>query len=73
MFETLILEWDGEFVATRFDARSSTWMFVGVHSTTLGPGFGGTRTRGIPISSAMSAANRPPAPPSATSVNSRGS
>ena len=45
MFETLILEWDGEFVATRFDARSSTWMFVGVHSTTLGPGFGGTRMK----------------------------
>jgi leucine dehydrogenase len=43
MFEELIRGWDGEFVATRFDQRSSTWMFVGVHSTTLGPGFGGTR------------------------------
>ncbi len=45
MFEELIRGWDGEFVATRFDARSSTWMFVGVHSTALGPGFGGTRMK----------------------------
>jgi leucine dehydrogenase len=43
MFEELIRGWDGEFVATRFDAPSSTWMFVGVHSKALGPGFGGTR------------------------------
>jgi leucine dehydrogenase len=45
MFEELIRGWDGEFVATRFDAPSSTWMFVGVHSTALGPGFGGTRMK----------------------------
>lgn len=45
MFEELIRGWDGEFVATRFDAASSTWMFVGVHSTALGPGFGGTRMK----------------------------
>jgi len=45
MFETLIREWDGEFVATRFDAASGAWMFVGVHSTALGPGFGGTRMK----------------------------
>ncbi len=45
MFETLIREWDGEFVATRFDAPSGAWMFVGVHSTALGPGFGGTRMK----------------------------
>jgi leucine dehydrogenase len=45
MFEELIRGWDGEFVATRFDAESSTWMFVGVHSTALGPGFGGTRMK----------------------------
>ena len=29
----------------RFDAESSTWMFVGIHSTVLGPGFGGTRMK----------------------------
>ncbi len=45
MFEELIREWDGELVATRFDAPSSTWMFVGLHSTVLGPGFGGTRMK----------------------------
>ncbi|MGZ5213313.1 MAG: Glu/Leu/Phe/Val dehydrogenase dimerization domain-containing protein [Actinomycetota bacterium] len=45
MFEELIRGWDGEFVATRFDAESSTWMFVGIHSTALGPGFGGTRMK----------------------------
>ena len=45
MFEELIRGWDGDFVASRFDAESSTWMFVGVHSTALGPGFGGTRMK----------------------------
>jgi leucine dehydrogenase len=45
MFEELIRSWDGEFVATRFDTESSTWMFVGVHSSALGPGFGGTRMK----------------------------
>jgi leucine dehydrogenase len=45
MFEELIRGWDGEFVATRFDAETSTWMFVGVHSTALGPSFGGTRMK----------------------------
>jgi leucine dehydrogenase len=45
MFQELIRGWDGEFVAARFDAPSATWMFVGVHSTALGPGFGGTRMK----------------------------
>jgi leucine dehydrogenase len=45
MFEELLRVWDGEFVATRFDEATSTWMFVGVHSTVLGPGFGGTRMK----------------------------
>ena len=48
MFDELIRGWDGEFVATRFDAESSTWMFVGIHSTVLGPGFGGTRMKVYP-------------------------
>jgi leucine dehydrogenase len=48
MFEDLIRGWDGEFVASRFDEPSSTWMFVGVHSTALGPGFGGTRMKVYP-------------------------
>jgi leucine dehydrogenase len=45
MFEELLRGWDGEFVATRFDEPTATWMFVGVHSTVLGPGFGGTRMK----------------------------
>ena len=45
VFEELIRSWDGEFVATRFDAPSSTWMLVGVHSTALGSAFGGTRMK----------------------------
>ena len=45
MFEELIRGWDGECVATRFDGASETWMFIGVHSTVLGPGFGGTRMK----------------------------
>jgi leucine dehydrogenase len=45
VFEEVLRGWDGEFVATRFDEPTSTWMFVGVHSTVLGPGFGGTRMK----------------------------
>lgn len=45
MFEELIRAWDGEFVATRSDEPTGAWMFVGVHSTVLGPGFGGTRMK----------------------------
>ena len=45
MFEALLRVWDGEFVASRFDEPTGTWMFVGVHSTVLGPGFGGTRMK----------------------------
>ena len=68
MFEDLLRSWDGEFVASRFDAASDAWMFIGVHSTTLGPGFGGTRMKSYPtvedglrdvlrLSAAMSAKN----------------
>jgi leucine dehydrogenase len=45
MFEELMRAWDGEFVATHFDPESGTWMFVCIHSTTLGPAGGGTRMR----------------------------
>lgn len=47
MFEEL-RQWDGELVASRFDEPTSTWMFVGIHSTVLGPGFGGTRLKVYP-------------------------
>jgi leucine dehydrogenase len=45
MFEDLLRGWDGELVAMRFDRPTGSWMFVGLHSTALGPGFGGTRVK----------------------------
>src|SRR3954451_20440789 len=44
-FEELMTGWDGEQVAVRYDAELATWMFIGVHSTALGPAGGGTRMR----------------------------
>ena len=45
MFEELLRNWDGEHVVARFDEPSNAWMFVGVHSTVLGPAMGGTRMK----------------------------
>lgn len=45
MFEKLLEQWDGEQVVVRHDAESGAWMFVCIHSTTLGPAAGGTRMR----------------------------
>jgi leucine dehydrogenase len=45
MFEELLRSWDGEQVTVRFDGTSGSWMFVGVHSTVLGPAMGGTRMK----------------------------
>lgn len=47
-FEELLAGWDGENVVIRHDAESGAWMFVGVHSTVLGPAVGGTRMRVYP-------------------------
>ncbi|HET7571610.1 MAG TPA: Glu/Leu/Phe/Val dehydrogenase dimerization domain-containing protein [Gaiellaceae bacterium] len=44
-FERLLAAWDGEHAVVRFDEASGAWMFVCVHSTTLGPAGGGTRLR----------------------------
>jgi len=44
MFEAL-RDWDGESVTVRFDAPTQAWIFVAVHSTVLGPAFGGTRMK----------------------------
>lgn len=68
MFEDLLLAWDGEEVAIRFDAPSRAWMFVCVHSTVLGPASGGTRMKayasphdalrdGLRLGSAMTSKN----------------
>lgn len=45
MLEELIRSWDGDRVVTRFDRPTGAWMFVGIHSTELGPAGGGTRLR----------------------------
>ncbi len=41
--EDLIRGWDGEAVVAHHDDPTSSWMFIGVHSTVLGPAMGGTR------------------------------
>ena len=45
MFEALLEAWDGEAAVVRYDAPTHTWMMVGIHSTVLGPGAGGTRMK----------------------------
>ena len=45
MFEGPLRDWDGDEVVVRFDASTGAWMFVGVHSTVLGPAMGGTRLK----------------------------
>ena len=47
-FESLLEGWDGEEIAIRRDPRADAWMFVGVHSTVLGPAMGGTRLKSYP-------------------------
>jgi leucine dehydrogenase len=44
-FPDLLRAWDGEEVVVRFDEPAGAWMFVGVHSTVLGPAMGGTRMK----------------------------
>jgi leucine dehydrogenase len=46
--ENLIRSWDGEFVLTRYDQPTRTWMFIAVHSTALGVATGGTRMKPYP-------------------------
>ena len=43
--ESLIKEWSGEYVVTRYDAEVGAWMFICAHSTRLGPASGGTRMK----------------------------
>ena len=44
-FEELLVGWDGEQVAVRYEPEFSTWMFIGVHSSHNGRSGGGTRMR----------------------------
>ena len=41
--ESVLADWDGEFVHIARDEPSGAWMFIAIHSTRLGPGAGGTR------------------------------
>ena len=42
---TLIKEWDGLGVVSRFDRPTGAWIFIALHDDTLGPPVGGTRMK----------------------------
>ena len=44
-FEELVGAWDGEQVVVHHDEPTSSWMFIGIHNTALGPAMGGTRLK----------------------------
>jgi leucine dehydrogenase len=47
--ETLLRQWDGETVITRFDHATGAWIFMAIHSTRPGPPVsGGTRMKVYP-------------------------
>ena len=46
--ESLIRDWDGETVITRYDKPTGAWMFIAIHSTRRGPACGGTRMKAYP-------------------------
>jgi leucine dehydrogenase len=43
--EELLSRWDGESVHLRFDRPTGAWMIIAIHSTVLGPAFGGCRMK----------------------------
>lgn len=46
--ESLIEQWRGETVITRYDRPTGAWIFIAVYSTLLGPAAGGTRMKQYP-------------------------
>ena len=46
--ESLVADWDGEALVSHHDRETGSWMFIGIHSTRLGPACGGTRLRVYP-------------------------
>lgn len=43
--ESLVRDWSGECVVSRFDRETGTWIFIAIHSSRLGMPVGGTRIR----------------------------
>ncbi len=43
--DELIQNWDGEYVAARYERPAEAWIFIAVHSTRLGHAVGGTRMK----------------------------
>ncbi len=43
--ESVLRNWGGEAVVSRFDRETGAWIFIAIHSTALGPPTGGTRMR----------------------------
>jgi leucine dehydrogenase len=48
VLEERLRGWDGEELVARYDDPTSTWLFIGVHTTVLGPAMGGTRMKSYP-------------------------
>ena len=48
MMESLLKEWEGETLITRYDRPTGVWIFIAIHSTRLGPAVGGTRMKSYP-------------------------
>jgi leucine dehydrogenase len=48
VLEEQLRGWSGEELVSAYDEASSTWLFIGVHSTILGPAMGGTRMKAYP-------------------------
>jgi leucine dehydrogenase len=48
-FDDLLRGWDGEEIVAHYDRPTDAWMFVGVHSTVLGPAMGGTRMKAYDV------------------------
>jgi leucine dehydrogenase len=55
VLEQVTRGWNGEELVVRYDEPTTTWMFIGVHSTALGPAMGGTRMKQYPTPEAAMA------------------
>ena len=45
MIERLMQDWNGQYVVMRYDHPAGAWIFIAIHSTTLGTALGGTRMK----------------------------